>query len=72
MNKCKPTILSVVTCVCVCECLCKTFSISVMEQDESTQSESVSAKGVENRGKLTIERRKLDIEKRHNSYFMFE
>ena len=39
MNKCKPTILSVlVVCVCVCVCvsvcLCKTCSISVREDYE--------------------------------------
>jgi hypothetical protein len=74
MNKCKRTIVCVVTCVCVyvyvsvCECLCKTCSISAREEYESTPSESVSEEGGENRGKLAIGCRKLDIEKRHSSY----
>ena len=69
MNKYKPTIVYVVTHVCMC--LCKTCSISAREEYESTQSESVSEEGAENRGKLTIGCRKLDIKKRHNSYSLF-
>ena len=41
MNKCRPTIVSVIACVCVCvcvcECLCKTCSISVREDYECNQ-----------------------------------